>query len=106
MIVGSVPMLFGAPRAQAIALGSSDTPYVLVYAWSATGFGTKFANPATLPTSGATGVAFTSNGDAIATSHGAAPRVSAYPWSTGGFGTKFANPATLATNAGFSVAFT
>ena len=40
-----------------IAVSHSTSPYVTAYPWSA-GFGTKYANPATLPTGDGRGVAF------------------------------------------------
>jgi hypothetical protein len=91
---------------QALAVAHSTTPYISVYPWSGSGFGTKFANPATLPTGTGFGVAFTAAGDAIAVAHDNSPFISVYPWSGSGFGTKFANPATLPTGTGNDVAFT
>lgn len=75
------------------------------YPWSSSGFGTKYANPTTLPTGTGFGVAFSPDGSAIAIAHTASPFVSAYPWSGSGFGTKYANPTTLPTGAGYGVAF-
>ena len=40
-----------------IAIAHTTTPYISVYPWSS-GFGTKYANPATLPTGTGNGVAF------------------------------------------------
>ena len=94
-----------ASSIQFIAVGHDTTPYITAYPWSSSGFGTKFANPATLPTGQGNGVAFTASGDAIAVAHGISPNITAYPWSNSGFGTKFANPATLPTDSGNGVAF-
>jgi len=88
-----------------IAVAHSTTPYVSAYPWSGSGFGTKFANPATLPPNNGRGVAFSPAGNAIAVAHLSSPYISAYPWSGSGFGTKFANPATLPTGLGLGVAF-
>lgn len=88
-----------------LAVANSSSPYITAYPWSGSGFGTKFANPATLPTGNARGVAFSALGDAIAVAYIASPYITAYPWSASGFGTKFANPATLPTNEGRGVAF-
>ena len=41
-----------------IAVAHATTPYISAYPWSATGFGTKFTNPGTLPTGIGFGVAF------------------------------------------------
>ena len=86
-----------------IAVAQDASPYVSTYPWSA-GFGTKYANPATLPTGTGTSVAFNSAGTAIAVAHYTTPCISTYPWSAG-FGTKYADPATLPTNEGLGVAF-
>ena len=92
---------FGNP----IAVAHQSSPYITAYQWSGAGFGTKFTNPATLPSGLGLGVAFSPAGDAIAVSHSNSPAISAYPWSGAGFGTKFSNPATLPTNIGNGVAF-
>jgi hypothetical protein len=81
------------------------TPFVSAYPWSVSGFGTKFADPTTLPAGAGRGVAFSPLSDAIAVSHSTTPFVTAYPWSTSGFGTKYTNPATLPTGQGYGVAF-
>ena len=86
-----------------IAVSHSTSPFVSAYPWSA-GFGTKYSNPATLPTGTGYGVAFSPSGNDIAVVHSTSPFVSAYPWSAG-FGTKYSDPATLPANAGYGVAF-
>jgi hypothetical protein len=45
----------------AIAVVHNSSPRVSAYPWSP-GFGTKYADPATLPAGGADGVAFNANG--------------------------------------------
>jgi hypothetical protein len=72
-------------------------PYISAYPWDS-GFGTKYANPSTLPTGTGRGVAFSPDGADIAVVHNSSPYVTTYPWSSG-FGTKYANPATLPTGA-------
>lgn len=70
------------------------------------GFGAKYANPATLPTSECNGVSFSPSGNAIAIAIGASPCVAVYQWSRQtGFGTRYANPSTLPMGNGFSVRF-
>lgn len=86
-----------------IAVAYLASPYVNVYPWSA-GFGTKYANPATLPTDFGFEVAFNPADTAIAVAHDVTPYISTYPWSAG-FGTKYANPATLPDGQGSDVAF-
>ena len=90
---------------QQIAIAHTTTPFVSAYPWSGSGFGTKFANPGTLPASNGRGVAFSPAGTEIAIAHDATPFVSAYPWSGSGFGTKFTNPGTLPASNGLGVAF-
>jgi hypothetical protein len=90
---------------QTIAVGTTNTPFVTTYPFSATGFGAKYADPATLPAGSGNGVAFSPAGDAIAVAHANTPFVTAYPWSGSGFGVKFANPATLPAGAGNGIAF-
>ena len=95
----------GSPASQSIAVAHSTTPFVTAYPWSGSGFGTKFANPVTLPPNFCNSVAFSPAGDAIAVAHGTSPFVSAYLWSGAGFGTKFADPVTLPTGTGNGIAF-
>lgn len=89
-----------------VAVGHSITPFISTYAWSdATGFGSKFADPATLPTAYVAGTAFNPSNSAISFAIDASPFVSIYPWSGSGFGTKYANPATLPTASGITTAW-
>jgi hypothetical protein len=92
-----------SPSGDAIAVAHGTSPYISVYPWS-NGFGTKYANPGTLPNGTGYGVAFSPSGNAIAVAHLNSPYVSAYPWSSG-FGTKYANPGTLPNGTGYGVAF-
>ena len=95
--------LFRVPL-QYIAVAHTTTPFISTYPWSA-GYGTKYANPATLPGSTAAySVSFNSTGTAIAVSGFGSPYVSTYPWRPG-FGTKYANPATLPGSSSLGVAF-
>ena len=95
--------LSASGKKSTIAVGHSTTPFISAYPWSS-GFGTKYANPSTLPTGIGTGVSFNPAGTAIAVAHATLPFISAYPWSAG-FGTKYANPSTLPTGNGEAVAF-
>ena len=90
-----------------VAVAHDTTPFITAYPWTAgTGFGVKYANPATLPGGDGKGVAFCGNTD-IAVTHFSSPRISAYPWTPRtGFGVKYANPATLpGTDIAFYVAY-
>lgn len=46
------------PTAKYIAVVGASYPYISAYPWSGSGFGTKYSNPATLPTGTGNGVAF------------------------------------------------
>ena len=91
--------------AEQIAVAHVSSPYIAAYIWLGSGFGTKFTNPATLPTGDGYGVAFSPDGDNIAVAHSTSPFITAYPWSNSGFGTKYTNPATLPASNADSVAF-
>jgi WD40 repeat protein len=95
----------GKAPTQSIAIGNNVSPRISVYPWSSVGFGTRFANPATLPPSDGYNVAFSPTGDAIAVAHSSSPCISVYPWSSAGFGTRFANPVTPPNNNAYGVAF-
>jgi hypothetical protein len=90
-----------------IAVAHYTSPFVSAYPWTpGTGFGTKYANPGTLPTGIGYGVAFCGSTD-IAVAHATTPFISAYPWTPGsGFGTKYADPGTLPANTGYGVDYT
>jgi hypothetical protein len=81
-----------------MAVGHDITPFISTYAWSdSTGFGSKYSNPATLPTAAVYGTSFNPTNTALSVAMDASPFVSIYPWSASGFGTKYTNPATLPT---------
>lgn len=89
-----------------ILVGSQASPYILAYPWSdATGFGTKYTNPATLPTGAGFNVAFNNDKSAVAIAHTTSPFVTSYAWSSAGFGSKYANPATIPTGDAKGVNF-
>jgi hypothetical protein len=85
-----------------IIVAHTTTPFVSAYPWSA-GFGTKYANPGTLPAGNAEDVdVSTSSKDvALANAGGAGTvKVTAYPWNVGvGFGTKYADPVSVPANS-------
>jgi hypothetical protein len=44
-------LLLGNPKPlEFLAVAHNALPFITVYPWSGSGFGTKYANPATLPT--------------------------------------------------------
>ena len=78
---------------QAIAAGSKLSPYVHAWAWdSSTGFGSKFSDPATLPSGRSYGCKFSPDGKYVGFANINSPYIFVYPWTNSGFGTKFANP--------------
>jgi len=90
----------------AVAFAHSSSPCVTVYAFSGSGFGTKFANPGTaVDSTAAYGVNFGIDGSYIAASKQNSPYVAVYNWSGSGFGSKFSNPATYPSSRGNKVDF-
>jgi hypothetical protein len=99
------------PSGKSIAVGwsgaSSAPPYVSVYAWSGSGFGAKFSDPAT-SLDGGNGLTFNPDSSILVVSMSTTfPRISAYNWNdTTGWGTRlsavgFSTPG-LAYNGKFS----
>jgi hypothetical protein len=77
----------------------TTSPRISFYAWSS-GFGTRFADPVSLPEDATTngGIGFSPSDDAVVVANGTftSPYVAAYPWSNStGFGTRYSAPATL-----------
>ena len=89
---------------QYLVVGGAWSPYVHIYLWN-NGFGTKYADPATIPTGSVRGIKFTSTGDAVAFAHANTPYISTYAWSTAGFGSRKSNPATIPDSEGRGVDF-
>jgi len=113
-IVSQFLGLFAKPIGQTFASSGSgvmvahdNSPFASAYPWTNNvGFGTKFANPATLPGGTRTsGVVFTPNGDTVFLAGAGSPFVFAYPWNRiTGWGTKYANPATIANGVCLGIA--
>lgn len=72
-----------------IGIAHGTTPFVSAYAWSA-GFGSKYANPGTLPAVASYGISFAPNGSAVALGRATTTTTNlfGYPWSSG-FGTRY-----------------
>ena len=87
-----------------IFVAGDTSPYIHAYEFGA-GFGTKYADPATLPTGQVNQVAINNANTNVAVAMNTSPGVHVYPWSAG-FGTKYANPATLPSGVGRSVVLT
>lgn len=75
-----------------IAVSSSSSPYISVYPWNP-GFGTKYANPATLPASG-TSTVFNNDKTKLVVGADITPFIYMYNWSLG-FGTKVSDPGSI-----------
>ena len=89
-----------------LAIGNNSNPHIDVYAWSSSGYGTRYSSPSSPVGSRVNGVAFAPNGSAIAMAIDSSTYVRAYPWSAvTGFGAVFSNPATLPTLTGNGIAF-
>jgi len=79
------------------------SPYIFAYPWTqASGFGTKKANPATLPTGAVSSI--DTQEEEVVLALQTSPYVSAYPFISS-WGTKYTNPATLPTGLGLDVSF-
>jgi len=96
----------GAGGAEMTVLGAAflASPYVTIWEWDS-GFGSKFADPSTLPTGSGRGINFSPDGNAVVVGHSTSPYISAYPFSSSGFGTKYANPSTLPAGTGVRASF-
>ena len=88
-----------------LAVTSDVSPYLIVYPWSSSGFGTKFSNPISPPSGPSYTVAFSPSGAEIAVALTTSPYVTAYSWSSSGFGTRLSNPSTLPPSTSRGVAF-
>ena len=58
-LIGAKVVSGGSGRQQFIAVAHNTGSNITAYPWSSSGFGTKFANPTTLPANTGNGVAFT-----------------------------------------------
>ena len=90
-----------------IVTSSIVSPYLDVFPFSSSGYGTRFSNPATLPAGGAivAGPRFSPSGNAIVLAHTTTPRITGYPFSSSGFGTKYTDPATVPGTIGTGTSF-
>ena len=104
-------MAFSPPNSTsqtALAVGHFTSPYISAYFWqSLSGFGTKYAAPASTPTGRIVDEKFSPSGkDIVMAIANSSPYIHAYSWSqSSGFGTKYADPATVAGAGALSIAF-
>ena len=92
---------------EVVAIAEWGSPYIGAYPWTdASGFGTKYADPATAVPDRGNQVRWSPDKKAIGIAHDTSPYVSVYAWSDAlGFGTKYANPGTTPTGSGQSINF-
>jgi sugar lactone lactonase YvrE len=86
-----------------LSTAHTGTPYVTIFG-NDVDTSTKLADPATLPTGGGKGVAFSGDGTYMAVGHLASPYITIYKRSGDTF-TKLADPASLPSGAGMGIAF-
>lgn len=103
-IIGSArpPTTYSYSVAGAGGTGENLIAYAIT---SGTGFGTKYAAPATAAPTGLLAES-NSNSTAFAGATGTAPYIYAYQWLSTGWGTKYTAPSTTGTNALNGLAFT
>ena len=90
----------------AVAVTSASQPRVNVYAWSVSGFGTRYTDT-TIAVIGTQVRAVHLNDQYVSIGNGSSPFTHVYPWSDStGFGTKYANPGTLVTGGVYSAEMT
>lgn len=98
---GTVVMIVGGA-----AIGTPVNAYSYAYAWSAAGFGTKYADQGVAWVNKNNGVTFNAAGTAVAISSDSSPYIFSYPWSDAtGFGTRFTSPAEVSADPGITPAF-
>ena len=94
-------------KAKYVTTGSDAVNRITAWPWTGSGFGTKYSDPATLPTSITMQPAAnpTSTVIAYANTTSALNRIAAYPWSSSGFGTKYANPSPAPAGGAYGLSF-
>jgi hypothetical protein len=93
-----------SPDDKNIVTNDNSSPYIYVYPWSSSGSGTKYADPATLPGSDGSYVAWSNTGQGLVMSLRTNPFINGWAWSNG-FGTKFAQPTLLPGTSSLAVSF-
>tara|TARA_Y100000004_G_scaffold89215_1_gene100074 strand:+ start:207 stop:1259 length:1053 start_codon:yes stop_codon:yes gene_type:complete len=79
-----------------VAFVGAGTPYVAVWPWTGSAYGTRYSNPLTLPNGFAYGLGIAPDDSAIGVGSTFGDKMQVYPFTSGtGLGTKYANPATL-----------
>ena len=79
-----------------VAFGGASSPYVAVWPWNGSGYGTKYSNPSSLPSGFVYGLGIAPDDSAVVVGSTFGDKMQGYPFSSGtGLGTKYSNPATL-----------
>jgi hypothetical protein len=77
-----------------VAIGMQYSNYLIAFPFNlSTGWGAKYADPATLPSLGATRIKFNPSASAVAVTGAQVPKV--WAWSGSGFGSQFSDPSSL-----------
>lgn len=92
-----------------LAVAHFNSPYVTAYEWaSATGFGSKIANPSFIPSgssAAAYGLRFSPDGSSLSYGYRRSPYVVSYRWSGTGFGTNYSAPSMPPAGDGYDVEY-
>ena len=89
-----------------VAVGGAGSPYIAVWPWNGSGYGTKYSNPSSLPSGFVYGLGIAPDDSAIAVSSTFGDKMQAYPFTSGtGLGTKYSSPATLPAGSTRKAAF-
>lgn len=79
-----------------VVIVGAGSPYVAVWPWTGSGYGTKYSDPSSLPSGFAYGLGIAPDDSAVVVGSTFGDKIQAYPFTSGtGLGTKYANPATL-----------
>jgi len=112
-IIGTIASAFRILTKYYLSIGTNSTsPVITTYPWTSSGYGAKYADPATLPNGFGLKVKFNASSTNIAAAGGTSatsPYVFVYPWSDAGYGTKYADAASppgSATSVGWNPAGT
>jgi WD40 repeat protein len=104
--INSVHSLTFSPDGRTLLLANNSANPLQAFPWTATGPGTRYANPTPAAPQQGRGCSFSPHGNAVAVSHFSSPYITAYSWNnTTGFGPKYADPSFLATQTGVACAF-
>lgn len=91
------------PQGSAVLMGLNTSPYVAAYAFSSSGWGARYSNPATLPNGTGRSAQFSEDGAAAAVASEGTNKCLVYPFDPStGFGTKFADPGTPVLDSSFA----